>query len=111
MEGVTGLTVKVVVGGKGNPNQSRFICEEVIGTANPIRQEDDRPTKTWADVANMPRRSLIKLRYIPPPPSDDPNVVELPPHSEGLGKWEACLVGYFLDKKLPFNYIRNSAFN
>ncbi|XP_028090815.1 uncharacterized protein LOC114291026 [Camellia sinensis] len=59
----------------------------------------------------MPSRSLIKLRYILLLPSDDPNIVELPPRNEGLGKWESCLVGYFLDKKLPFNYIRNSTFN
>ncbi|KAL7185619.1 hypothetical protein ACSBR2_027544 [Camellia fascicularis] len=94
-------------GGRGNPNQSGSVRGEV----DAIPKEEDRPTKTWADVATMPSRSPIKLKYIPLPPSDDPNIVELPHRNEGLGKWESCLVGYFLDKKLPFNYIRNSAFN
>lgn len=34
--------------------------------------------------------------------------MELPPRKEDLGKWESCLVGYFLDKKLPYNYVKNS---
>lgn len=41
--------------------------------------------KTWAEVANIPSRSPIKLRYIPPPPSANPNVMELPPRNEDLG--------------------------
>ncbi|GMQ03516.1 hypothetical protein CsSME_00049289 [Camellia sinensis var. sinensis] len=28
-----------------------------------------------------------------------------------LAKWESCLVRYFIDRTLPFNYIKNSAFN
>ncbi|KAL7176506.1 hypothetical protein ACSBR2_029938 [Camellia fascicularis] len=67
--------------------------------------------KTWAEVVNMPSRSPVKLRYIPPPPFENPNVVELPPRNEDLGKWESRLVGYFLDRKLPYNYVKNSVSN
>ncbi|KAI8031127.1 DNA topoisomerase 1 beta [Camellia lanceoleosa] len=56
----------------------------------------NQTTKSWAEVATMPSRSSIKLRYIPPPASDDPNVVDLPFREVG---------------KLPFHYIRNSAVN
>lgn len=94
-------------GGRGYnapPNQSER-------RGNPTEAASHRPAKAWAEVATAPSRSPIKLRYIPPPPSDNPNVVDLPSRSEGLEKWESCLVGYFLDKKLPFNYIRNSASN
>ncbi|GMQ10857.1 hypothetical protein CsSME_00053697 [Camellia sinensis var. sinensis] len=38
----------------------------------------NQTTKSWAEVATMPSRSSIKLRYIPHPASDDPNVVDLP---------------------------------
>lgn len=62
-------------------------------------------------MANMPSRSPVKLRYIPPSLSDNPNLGELPPQKEDLGKWESCLVGYFLDKKLPYNYVKNSVSN
>lgn len=61
-------------------------------------------------IATPPNRSNVKLRYISPPPTDYPDVVVMPARTEGLEKWEACLVGYFLDKKLPFNYVNNNAF-
>lgn len=67
--------------------------------------------KTWAEVVNIPSRSPVKLRYIPLIPSENPNVVELPPRNEDLGKWESRLVGYFLDRKLPYNYVKNSVSN
>ncbi|XP_028123740.1 uncharacterized protein LOC114320860 [Camellia sinensis] len=37
--------------------------------------------------------------------------VILPPRPNPLEKWDSCLVGYFIDKGVAFNYIRNSAFS
>ncbi|XP_028077524.1 uncharacterized protein LOC114279476 [Camellia sinensis] len=91
-------------GGRGN--MSNF-----VDGRRPFGAVPQGPTKTWADVANMPSRSPVKLRYIPSPLSDNPNLVELPPRKEDLGKWESCFVGYFLDKKLPYNYVKNSVSN
>lgn len=91
-------------GGKGHNHLGHF--DEGTNPSAP-----QRPAKSWAEVANMPSRSLIKLKYIPPLPSENPNVVELPPRSGDLGRWETCLVGYFLDKKLPYNYVKNSVSN
>ncbi|CAL5438977.1 unnamed protein product [Camellia sinensis] len=56
-------------GGRGNPNSLRVDYSAVAS---------NQTTKSWAEVATMPSRSSIKLRYIPPPASDDPNVVDLP---------------------------------
>lgn len=64
-------------GGRGNPNSLRVDSSAVAS---------NQTTKSWAEVATMPSRSSIKLRYIPPPASDDPNVVDLPFREVGLEK-------------------------
>ncbi|XP_028120127.1 uncharacterized protein LOC114317570 [Camellia sinensis] len=46
----------------------------------------------------------------PNPRGSDKIVVELPPPSP-MVKWEACLVGYFIDKNLPYTLIKNNANN
>ncbi|CAL5431085.1 unnamed protein product [Camellia sinensis] len=97
-------------GGRGRGGRGYHLPDHSVA-GNPVQSTSQKPVKTWADVANIPSRSHIKLRYIPPPSSDNPNVVELPPRIGDLGKWEACLVGYFLDKKLPYNYVKNSVSN
>ncbi|XP_028074447.1 uncharacterized protein LOC114276809 [Camellia sinensis] len=40
----------------------------------------------------------------------DKIVVEMPPPSPTV-KWDACLVGYFIDKNLPYTLIKNNANN
>lgn len=63
-------------GGRGHNHLGHF--DEGTNSSAP-----QWPAKSWAEVANMPSRSLIKL--IPPLPSENPNVVELPPRSGDLG--------------------------
>lgn len=70
----------------------------------------NQESRTWANVASAPSRSEVKLHFIPPSCSSDLIVVEMPVPSP-LAKWEACLVGYFLGRSLPFNLIKNNAFN
>ncbi|CAL5409216.1 unnamed protein product [Camellia sinensis] len=59
--------------------------------------------RSWANVA-------VKLKYYPPKLDQDKIVVELPSPSP-MVKWEACLVGYFIDKNLPYTLIKNNANN
>ncbi|KAL7197306.1 hypothetical protein ACSBR2_019902 [Camellia fascicularis] len=77
------------------------------GGRGPNRGPENR---SWANIAAAPVGSEVKLQYYPPKISQDKIVVELPPVSP-LAKWEACLVGYFIDKRLPYSLIKNSAFN
>lgn len=67
-------------------------------------------TRTWANVAATPDRFEVKLQYFPPKLSQDKIIVEMPSVSP-LAKWESSLVGYFIDKRLPYTLIKNSAFN
>ena len=61
-------------------------------------------------MAAAPTRSNNKLRDIPPTLIDDAVVVNMPRRSDPLEKWDTCLVGYFIDKGVGYNYLRNSAF-
>lgn len=65
--------------------------------------------KTWASVVTSNQKASVKLRYFPPPNLSDP-VVVMPPR-ENSAKWDTCLVGYFLERKLNFNYVKTYAFN
>ncbi|KAL7219623.1 hypothetical protein ACSBR2_012643 [Camellia fascicularis] len=78
----------------------------VRGGRGTYRQE----SRSWANVASASVRSEVKLQYFPPKLSQEKIVVEMPPSSP-LAKWEACLVRYFIDKRLPYTLVSNSAFN
>ncbi|KAL7163729.1 hypothetical protein ACSBR2_039783 [Camellia fascicularis] len=52
----------------------------------------------------------VNLKFFRPKRDQDKIVVEMPPTSPSV-KWEACLVGYFIDKNLPYNLIKNNAIN
>ncbi|XP_028118695.1 uncharacterized protein LOC114316230 [Camellia sinensis] len=66
--------------------------------------------RSWANITAASTRSNIKLRYIPPTSFEDSVVVNMPPRTDPLEKWDSCLVGYFVDKGVGYNYLRNSAF-
>ncbi|KAF7152148.1 hypothetical protein RHSIM_Rhsim01G0276400 [Rhododendron simsii] len=57
-------------------------------------------------------KSRMQLRYFPPVVDGErvrvspPSVVEL----QGVEKWKDCLVGHFVDKKIPFLTIKSIAF-
>lgn len=66
--------------------------------------------RSWANVASALVKSEVSLKYYPLKVEQDKIVVEMPPSSP-LAKWEACLVGYFIDKNLPYTFVKNNAFN
>lgn len=51
----------------------------------------------------------LKLEFIPPCIEDDVIVVSPPIEVEeqGIDRWRNCLVGHFLDKKLPYRAVRS----
>ncbi|XP_028095882.1 uncharacterized protein LOC114295781 [Camellia sinensis] len=55
-------------------------------------------------------KSPINVGYVPLTAVEDSIVVEMPARSDPLEKWDSCLVGYFVDKGVGYNYLRNSAF-
>ncbi|KAG5539479.1 hypothetical protein RHGRI_019880 [Rhododendron griersonianum] len=70
----------------------------------------DGPTVT---PASWVAPEKMKLEYIPPVVLNDRVVVSPPADVEALGqsKWEKCIVGHFLDKRLGFSGVRTIAMN
>ena len=73
--------------------------------------DSSRKTLSWADrvsrtTVTAPRK---QLKFFEPTFEDSKVIVSPPPEIEEQGskKWENCLVGYFLDSKLPQGVVRS----
>ena len=68
-------------------------------------------TLSWADrVSKAPVLVAQKqMKFFEPSVEDSKVIVSPPPEIEEQGskKWEHCLVGYFLDSKLPQGVVRS----
>ncbi|KAF7127540.1 hypothetical protein RHSIM_Rhsim11G0071500 [Rhododendron simsii] len=65
---------------------------------------------SWKDkvTVNSGVHHRLNLEFLPPLVLEDRVVISPPPEVElGLAKWKNCLVGHFLDKKVPFPLVRN----
>ncbi|KAF7124111.1 hypothetical protein RHSIM_Rhsim12G0084200 [Rhododendron simsii] len=63
--------------------------------------------------SSTPNAGRMKLEFFPPTVENNRIVVSPSEQIEQLGqsKWEKCIVGHFLDKKLGFTAVRNIAMN
>ncbi|KAG5522625.1 hypothetical protein RHGRI_034694 [Rhododendron griersonianum] len=70
---------------------------------NPL--PDANPKPSWSEVVTQDRgASRMKFSYHPPQ-IKNAKLVVCPPEEvvdAGISKWADCVVGYFLDKKLPY---------
>ncbi|KAG5539167.1 hypothetical protein RHGRI_019653 [Rhododendron griersonianum] len=94
------------------------ILEEVSSPVVPIPAPADDPCPTsskpkWVDVVAPfscdSTSSRMNLSYFPPQLRDS-KVVVCPPQDvvdQGSDLWTDCIVGYFLDKKVPFPIVKN----
>ncbi|KAF7124404.1 hypothetical protein RHSIM_Rhsim12G0145000 [Rhododendron simsii] len=67
----------------------------------------------WKDKVSSPEvHSRMKLQYFPPAVEGEAVRVSPPKHVEthGAEKWKDCIVGHFVDKKLPDLSVRSIAF-
>lgn len=68
---------------------------------------------SWKDKVSSPEvHSRMKLQYFPPAVEGEAVRVSPPKHVEthGAEKWKDCIVGHFVDKKLPYWSVRSIAF-
>ncbi|KAF7126537.1 hypothetical protein RHSIM_Rhsim11G0143400 [Rhododendron simsii] len=68
---------------------------------------------SWKDKVSSPEvHSRMKLQYFPPTVEGATVRVSPPEHVEthGAEKWKDCIVGHFVDKKLPYLSVRSIAF-
>ncbi|KAG5524233.1 hypothetical protein RHGRI_031039 [Rhododendron griersonianum] len=70
---------------------------------------------SWKDKVSPPgaSHSRMKLQFFPPAVEGETIRVSPPQHVEihGAEQWKDCIVGHFVDKKLPFLSVRSIAFN
>lgn len=74
---------------------------------------DSNPKPTWTEiVASKQDGPRMKLSYHPPQIKEARVVVCPPPEvvEAGTSQWKDCVVGYFLDKQLPFSAVESIAF-
>ena len=79
------------------------------GGNNVDRNGNPAPVKSWKNLFSVPTKSNGQLQYSKPQRTDGKFVVKAPEESvmEGIDMWKGCLVGQFLDKKLPFPVVRS----
>ena len=94
-----------VVRNKGNSNSG------AMGNSgnNVDRNVDLSPVKSWQNLFSVAKKTNGQLRYSKPHRTDGKIVVKPPEEAvmEGIDMWKGCLVGQFLDKRLPYPVVRS----
>ena len=67
------------------------------------------PVKSWKSLVSIPVKSGSPLQFYRPHCADGKLVAKPPAEAvnEGIDMWKGCLVGQFLDKRLPFSVVRS----
>ena len=83
--------------------------ENGFGGNNGDRFGELAPVKSWKALFSMPAKTYGPLQLSRPHKSDGKFVVKPPEEAvmEGIDMWKGCLVGQFLDKRLPFPMVRS----
>ena len=81
------------------------IMGNIMGGNNVVRN----PMKSWKNRFSVPNKTNGQLRYSKPHRTDEKIVVKPLEEAvmEGIDMWKGCLVGQFLDKRLPFPVVRS----
>ena len=71
---------------------------------NGVRQGGSSLVKSWKTLFSLPAKTSGPLQFSKPCRIDGKLVVKPPAEAveEGIDMWRGCLVGQFLDKRLPF---------
>ena len=70
---------------------------------------NDHPIKSWKSLVSTPVKTGSPLQFYKPHCTDG-KIIARPPVeavNEGIDKWKGCLVGQFLDKRLPFPMVHS----
>ena len=70
---------------------------------------NDPPVRSWKSLVSMPVKIGGPLQFYMPQCADGKIVAKPPVEAvnEGIDMWKGCLVGQFLDKRLPFSMVRS----
>ena len=90
------------------PNFGRG-SEEDRGNDTNGNKWDRVPVKSWKNLFSVPKQTNGMLQFSRPQKTDGKFVVKPPVEAvmEGIDMWKRCVVGQFLDKRLPFPVVRS----
>ena len=84
-------------------------CIPDIPTADNLEMTNYSPVKSWKNLVSMPVKTGGTLQFYMPHCTDGKIIAKPPVEAvnEGIDMWKGCLVGQFLDKRLPFPVVRS----
>ena len=96
---------------KGNVSKPGRGAEEARGSEIGGNEgvKKDAPVKSWSNLFSLPAKTGGPLHFHKPHCADG-KIVARPSAevvNEGIEMWKGCLVGQFLDKRLPFPVVRS----
>ena len=80
-----------------------------IPTTTNLEMANGPPVKSWKSLVSIPVKSGSPLQFYRPHCANGKLVAKPPTEAvnEGIDMWKGCLVGQFLDKRLPFPVVRS----
>ncbi|KAF7127311.1 hypothetical protein RHSIM_Rhsim11G0061400 [Rhododendron simsii] len=113
VEGSDGSSARQIEALKAEVQSLRMELDSQSGKVRGPAASDVNTHPSWTEVVTHQRISpQMKFSYHPPQ-IKEARVVVCPPTEvidAGVARWSKCVVGYFLDKKLPFIAVQNIAF-
>ena len=81
---------------------------DIPNTTN-LEMANGPPVKSWKSLVSIPVKSGSPLQFYRPHCANGKLVAKSPAEAvnEGIDMWKGCLVGQFLDKRLPFPVVRS----
>ena len=95
--------------GNSSNNDNRGTMGNGLGGNSRVINGDSNPVKSWKSLVSIPVKSGSPLQFYRPHCADGKLVAKPPAEAvnEGIDMWKGCLVGQFLDKRLPFPVVHS----
>ena len=95
--------------GSGLAGNGYVHCHPDLPATINLEMANDPPVKSWKSLLSMPVKTGGPLQFYRPHCADGKLVAKPPVEAvdEGIDMWKGCLVGQFLDKRLPFPVVRS----
>ncbi|KAL3726641.1 hypothetical protein ACJRO7_031536 [Eucalyptus globulus] len=97
---------------KGRPNAPNKAPEEPFPNVQIPPVKETPPARSWAAVTRSTSKGY-GLSFVPPATIENSKILQMPEEilESSHPKWEECLVGYYIGKRLPFHLIEDALKN
>ena len=95
--------------GSGSAGNGYDHCNSSSPAVINYEMTNDPPIKSWKSLVSTPVKTGGPLQFYMPHCTDGKIIAKPPVEAvnEGIDMWKGCLVGQFLDKRLPFPVVRS----